>query len=107
MAQILEFYEGSIQSISFDVEDFVPLSGFKGSIQFRSEMRGLIMEFKTSNNTLLISDQSFVFTILPAQSRGMVGAGKWQLAIWTSDDELDEVKFEEESFNIKKAINQP
>ena len=99
----IKFIEGSVWTVSMDIPDFTPLSNYQASIQFRNLTGVEIMNFQTSDNSLSISGQTIVFTILPILSIGQYGKGKWQLAIWT--DTTDVVKFQSYDYTITKADN--
>ena len=106
MAATIYFIEGAEHVVTIPITGFVPLSGYEASIQFRKESGEVVMDFRTINDTLTISDQNIIMNILPPMSQGKSGKGKWQLALWT-DPLLDTIKFDPCDYIIQKAPNQP
>ena len=95
------FYEGAEHIVTIPITGFVPLTNYNASIQFRNLQGALMMTFTTTDGTLVISEQSIIMNILPANSIGKSGKGNWQLKIWTSS--LDVAKFDTCDYIIEKA----
>ena len=102
----INIIEGSINTVTVPITGFVPLSNYSASIQFRDNASDKLMfQFQTVDNTLNIADQTLVFNILPSLSVGKVGKGKWQIALWTNENDI--FKIDPFNYEITKAVNKP
>lgn len=105
MADKIEFNEGELHNVIISVPEEIDISDFEAVFQVRKKPNStLIFEFKTDDDTMLVSGQDFLISILPDDSIGKVGSYYWQLKI-TNGSEIV-YKFPINSFIIKSAIVQ-
>jgi hypothetical protein len=101
----IEFFEGELHDVIIVVPEDIDIADFEAVFQVRKSPNAtLIFEFKTDDDSMLVSGQNYLISILPEDSLGKVGAYHWQLKIVNGAEIV--YKFPINSFIIKSAIVQ-
>ena len=96
--------EGNSHSVILSIPNTLPLVGYQASIQVRNRPSSPVdFEFKTIDNTLIISGQTIILNIPSGITKGKADKYHWQLKIWTN--ESDAIVFDAFDFTIVPSIN--
>jgi predicted secreted protein len=101
----IEFNEGELHNVVITIPETINLSDYEAVLQVRkSPNSAVVFEFKTEDDTMLVSEQNLLVSILPETSVGKVGAYHWQLKIVNGPEMV--YKFPINNFVIKSVIVQ-
>jgi len=97
------FREGSQYNVLIEVYSGITLSGYIAKIDVKANTESLpILEFTTTDGSLIIADNNIILTIPSNSTIGLSGEYYWQLSLNTTD--INAIKYPIYKFTILPSI---